>query len=92
MTRLVTLSRLNRDPARRMLTKGRWTWKTRLTADDLIGSESATGWIMGSRDPLGPHMHMAGVPGRWQLWISEEHQPGTTAVPLTPVVSVEIQK
>ena len=30
-------------------------------------------------------------PGLWRLWVGEEHGPGTTAVPVAPVVTVEVQ-
>lgn len=86
----VTLCRLTHDSRRKLLLKGNWTWKTDLSASDLTDLDDVAGWLSGGRDPLNPRINMARNPGAWRLWVGEEHEPGTSAFPVSPVVSIQV--
>lgn len=86
--RLSRLRWLIKDPGGEPVVKGSWTWKTDPQANDLWLNRTYGGWIDGTRDPMDARINMSANPGEWKLWISTTDRPGSWAVPMTPVISV----
>ena len=91
MADMYRLCRMAGDRTRRMYVSGRLTWKTQLDAADLSANDEGMGWLSGGKDAQSPTINMSRHPGTWRLWIGQEHEPGTSAVPLTPVITVEVR-
>lgn len=101
MVRLARLRGLMKTPAAEPMLKGRWTWPTVPKPEDLLENG---GWLARRSGPQDPkedsRLNMAATPGVWRLWIGTEFGPKTWlacappkvhgAVPVTPVVTVEV--
>ena len=94
---LSQLSFLIKDPAGDPLSKGSWTWKSRLEEKDLSSIPQyrySGGWIRFGKNPQDsqdPRISMSRNPGTWRLWIGTEHEYGGWAVPATPAIAIEVQ-
>ena len=101
MVKIARLRALIKTPEVEPMLAGRWRWPTVPKPEDLLENG---GWLKRRDGPPDPaednRLNMAAVSGKWRLWIGTEFGPKTWlisappkvygAVPVTPVVTVEV--